>query len=554
MTGYIYIVEKSWELYAVNLSITGLLIDNPLVDMLTIQQDFGYNTKEKVWTKNVQVIDFNAEILDVGLSGRFSAVYSNYNLEPGFDKKSFSNEVLAFSENANDKENPFWNSIRPIPLTTEEKKDYIKKDSIEKIQQTPQYIDSLDRARNRFKLFSLPLGYTFYDNNDDWTINYSGIIKKLGFNTVQAYHFVPSFYFTQYNESRTSYTKVGTELNYGFAEKRFRATGTISHKFNNISKPILTISGGSSIEQFNPENPINRIVNSISTLFFRHNYMKLYDHNFLRLSYEEELVNGLQFYGSVEYTRKRGLFNNTNFSTLKDADKPYTSNNPLLPTDHETPAFLKHHMVKTSVAAHITFAQKYMSRPNEKINLSTKYPRLFLKYEKGFASNVENYNFNHLSTRITYDATIGNIGDLGISIRTGKFFNSDSIAFTDYRHFNGNQTHVGKSERYLNVFNFLPYYTHSTNKEYFEGHMEYNFKGYFANKIPLLNKLNYYLVTGYHILMVPDQKPYMEFTVGLDNLGWGRFRFLRIDYLRSYSGSYNYDGVVFGLTFLDILE
>ena len=45
MTGYIYIVDNTWEIYAVNLSIKGELINTPLVDMITIQQDFGYNKK-----------------------------------------------------------------------------------------------------------------------------------------------------------------------------------------------------------------------------------------------------------------------------------------------------------------------------------------------------------------------------------------------------------------------------------------------------------------------------------------------------------------------------
>lgn len=554
MYGYIYIVNESGELYALDLSIKGLLIEQPLVDILTIKQNFGYNSQEKTWTKNVQTIDFNTEILDVDLSGRFSAVYSNFNLNPDFKEQHLSNRVLAFDEDANKKPDSYWNKNRPIPLTLEEKEDYIKKEKLEELKQTEQYKDSLDKKKNRFLVFSLPVGYTYTNTDENWEIKFSGIIRKLAFNTVQAYHIDPTFYFTKTNPETKAYTTVGTELNYGFAEKRFRATGTIAHKFNNISNPILTITGGSSIEQFNPEKPINRIVNSVSTLFFRDNYMKLYDNNFLRLSYEEELVNGIEFFSSAEYTRKRSLFNNTNFSTIKNARKPYTSNNPLDPEAYDTPAFEKHHMIKTKVSARFTFAQKYMLRPNEKMNLGTKYPRVLVSYEKGFASNVDDYNFDHLSTRITYDATVGNMGDLGISIRAGKFFNSDSIAFTDYRHFNGNQTHVGKSERYLNVFNILPYYTHSTNDKYIEAHAEYNFKGYLANKVPLLNKLNYYLVTGYHVLGVPDQKPYMEFTVGLDNLGWGRFRFLRIDYLRSYQGSKMTDGVIFGLSFLDILE
>jgi hypothetical protein len=70
----------------------------------------------------------------------------------------------------------------------------------------------------------------------------------------------------------------------------------------------------------------------------------------------------------------------------------------------------------------------------------------------------------------------------------------------------------------------------------------------------LFNKLNYHLVAGYHILAVPERNPYSEFTIGLDNVGWGKARFLRIDYIRSYENGFISDGVIFGLTFLDIFE
>jgi hypothetical protein len=289
--------------------------------------------------------------------------------------------------------------------------------------------------------------------------------------------------------------------------------------------------------------------------------MKLYDNNFLRLSYEEEVLNGLKLFGSIEYTRKRALLNNTNFSTLKDVYDPYTSNNPLLlddpllMNDNTILAFQKHHMFKASLATRISFGQKYWTRPDGRENIPNgKYPRLYLKYEKGFASNIDDYNFDHVSARITYDITLGNKGQLGTSFRAGKFFNSDNIAFTDYKHFNGNQTHVGRSERYLNVFNFLPYYTHSTNDSYFEGHLEHNFQGFITNSLPLINKLNYYLVAGYHVLATPEHNPYMEFTIGLDNVGWGKARFLRVDYIRSYENGFINDGIILGLTFLDILE
>ncbi|MXN89928.1 carboxypeptidase-like regulatory domain-containing protein [Flavobacterium sp. Sd200] len=554
-SGYVYIVDNSWQLYSVNLSIKGKQIRQDLLNTLMIQQNFGYNAADKIWSKNVQTLDFEAGVFGAVLTGRFSYVYSNYNFNSGFDNKTFTNELLAFEPDANKKAPSYWNDNRPIPLTNEERTDYAKKQLIEERTSTKEYKDSLDHEMNRFRILSPITGYNYNNSYENWTISYTGIIRKLGFNTVQAYHLAPSFYFTKRNPEKVTYTTFGTDLNYGFAEKRFRAMGTVSRKFNNTTNRIVTLNGGANIEQFNPERPINRIVNSISTLFFRDNYMKLYDNSFVRLSYQEEPINGIYLFGTIEYTRKRTLPNNTNFSTLKDLYDPYTSNNPLLPYDYETPAFLKHSMYKATVSASFFPGQKYVTRPSGKYNIDeTGLPKFFFKYEKGFESSVKDYNFDHLSARVTYDVTLGNKGRLGTSFRGGTFFNSGDIAFTDYRHFNGNQTYVGKSERYLNVFNLLPYYTHSTNDKYFETHIEHNFNGYITNKIPLLNQLDYHLVAGYHLLNIPERNPYMEFTVGFDNVGWGKFRFLRIDYVRSYESGFRAHGVVVGLTFLDILE
>ena len=135
------------------------------------------------------------------------------------------------------------------------------------------------------------------------------------------------------------------------------------------------------------------------------------------------------------------------------------------------------------------------------------------------------------------------------NLKAGKFFNADDIAFMDYQHFNGNQTHVSTEGNYTNVFNNLDYYSASTNDAYFEGHVEHDFNGFLLGKVPLLNKLNFNLVVGAHLLATPDSKPYQEYSVGLDNIGWGKWRLLRIDYLRSYQSGFQSDAIVFGLKF-----
>lgn len=74
------------------------------------------------------------------------------------------------------------------------------------------------------------------------------------------------------------------------------------------------------------------------------------------------------------------------------------------------------------------------------------------------------------------------------------------------------------------------------------------------NKIHLVNKLNSTLVLGFHVLAVPDRKPYSEVTVGIDNLGFGKQQVFRFDFVHSNQRGIQENGVVFGLKILNILE
>ena len=82
-----------------------------------------------------------------------------------------------------------------------------------------------------------------------------------------------------------------------------------------------------------------------------------------------------------------------------------------------------------------------------------------------------------------------------------------------------------------------------------EYHLEHDFKGYILGKIPLINKLNYNLIVGVHGFSAKDQKPYQEFSLGINNIGWKKYRFLRVDYVRSYHSEFVNDGVLFGISF-----
>ena len=119
----------------------------------------------------------------------------------------------------------------------------------------------------------------------------------------------------------------------------------------------------------------------------------------------------------------------------------------------------------------------------------------------------------------------------------------------DAKHINGNQTHVTLDDGYLSSFKNVGYYDFSTSENYVEYHLEHNFNGFILGKIPLINKLNYNLIVGLQGFATKDQKPYKEFSLGIDNIGWGRFRLLRIDYVRSYKSKFVNDAFLFGVSF-----
>jgi hypothetical protein len=554
MEGYIYIVDDSYAIYATDLSITGKQMQSPAIDNLVLKQNYSYNAINKIWIKNTQTIDFIAGLLSIKLNGRFTYVYSDFEFETAFAKRTFTNEIISFEENANKKEDSFWNTIRPVPLTDEETTDYLKKDVLQTKKKSQKYLDSIDAKHNKFKPMDILNGYSYNNSFKKWSVNYDGPLLSTSFNTIQGWRINAGLSYSKRNEEKRTYTRFGSRFDYGFSEEKLRATFNFAHKFNNINNSLITLNGGSMVSQFNANNPISNLVNTVSTLFFKNNFMKLYEKNFAAICFEREVVNGFHLYTNVEYSERKPLYNTTDYTVVKNDDM-YTSNNPLDPTDETTAALTKHNLVKANIALRFNFGQKYLTRPDGRYYIpNDAYPKLTVGYEKTMAATDKMYEYDLITARIGYDVTLGNKGTLQLNLKGGKFSNADNISFTDYKHFNGNQTHIGQSDSYMNVFNLLPYYAASTNDRYFETHIEHNDKGYFMNKLPLLKYLQSQLVLGFHNLAIPDRKPYQEFSVGLDNLGFGKYRLFRIDYVRSYQNGYQGDGVIFGLKFLNVLD
>ena len=439
-----------------------------------------------------------------------------------------------------------------MPLTLEETSDYTVKDSLQIIRKSQKYLDSVDAVGNKPSIASLLFGYTHSNTFKEKYYYFESPLGKTLFNTVQGWHTGAAFGFSKNNEKQGTRFNTNVSFDYGISDKRFRTVGSISYRFNNFSRPFLRVRGGNALVQFNQNNPIPGFRNTISSLFFEENFAKFYSKTFLEANYSQEIVNGIYLFTDLGYEERKPAFNTTNYVIIGSSDTNYTSNNPLDSNDFENGAIDPHNILKFQLNLRFRFGQKYLNYPDGKFNLFNDYPTLYAGYEKGFAgSNAEN-NFDQLKLRLSHNFAIADKGTLAYNLRAGTFLNADGISFADFQHFNGNQTRVSNGN-YLDAFYLLNYYALSTNKNYFEAHIEHNFKGYIMGKIPLLNKLNANLVVSSNFLATGANKPYTEFSVGLDNLGWKKFRFFRVNYAKSNFGGVEEYGWVVGFKLLSLL-
>jgi len=126
------------------------------------------------------------------------------------------------------------------------------------------------------------------------------LIEDFSFNTVQGFHSSLGVNYFKRQNDKGKWWSVGLGVSYGLSEKKVRPTFYFSRKWNNISKPRFYLSGGISTAQFNGRNPIKKLDNLIRSLTRRLNYIKIYEKEFVRIGYSEEIRNGVYFSSSLE--------------------------------------------------------------------------------------------------------------------------------------------------------------------------------------------------------------------------------------------------------------
>jgi hypothetical protein len=549
-SGIINISEDDWRIHSIDVMLTQKA-QLELLDSLRITQLYTPATAD-VWRVKNQVLYFTLNQFGINLAGNFVNVYSNYVIDPVFPKKYFDNVVIKYDVAASSRSKAYWDSTRPVPLEKDEVKDYKVKDSIYEQRndsvQNSTVIDSLNKAQGKLQLYSViwnDIDRTHYSREGNYNWGIHGLIEGLEYNPMEGIAANIQPYFEKYLKHSYASLSVEPDLRYGFNNTHFNPSVNISlemkdHTDKNINRHIWNLSGGKRVSQFNKASPITPLINSIGTLFWGDDFMKLYENYFVDLGYTKKFKNGLTLQINSLYEDRLPLNNTTNFTFFKK-DSIYIT--PNYPYEKISAQFPRHQAVIISVDLSIRPGQKYIEFPHYKVSIGSKFPLFSLNYTKGFKNILgSDVDFDKWKFMVSDDANLKLAGTLKYNIGAGGFINTNAVFIQDYQHFNGNRT-ISAGE-YLNSFQLAGYYQFSTTANLFGvGHVEHHFNGLLTNKIPLFKKLDWNLVAGSNALYINTTDHYTEVFIGLENI----LKIFRVDFIEAYQyGKPNITGICIG--------
>lgn len=524
-SGYINITENDWRIHSVQLQLTKES-QMELVDTLRIDQ-LHMPYENDTWVIKSQVIYPSIKMFGFDAYGSFVNVYSKFQIDPQFASKHFNNTLLKFYEGSNKKPADYWDSIRPVPLQIDELVDYRKKDSLEQVKKDPAYLDSLDRRRNKVTVMNLLIGgQSFRREKKREVFNISPVLRTISYNTVEGLVVnLRGSYFKRLDSSSRSRRSIAITpvIRYGFSNTHLNAYSGFTYNYGKKYFSSVNISAGKRVFQFNNSNPILAFDNSLATLLWERNYMKLYEAWFGRLGMAKDLGDGARVSGAISYQDRIPL-ENTSMYVIKDwNEKAFTPNYPEIMTNN----FQRHQALAITIGLQWRPGGRYIEYPDRKISIGSKYPTFNLSYTHAiknvFGSDVD---YSKWQFGVSDNLNVKLWGSIRYAFGAGGFISKSAVEVPDYTHFNGNQLFLAND--YMGSFQLLPYYKYSNVERFYaKAHLEHHYNGLLTNKIPLFRKLNWHLVTGANSFYLNRNQYYIEPFVGLENI----LKILRLDFV-----------------------
>ncbi len=425
-----------------------------------------------------------------------------------------------YKEGAYNRSNEYWVSSRHDSLSKNEVGIYQTLDSLEKV---PRF----KRIVNGVKI----LGSGYFNINN--SIDIGNLYSTFGYNQIEGIRLRAG--------ARTFFTtndtwRIEGYLAYGLKDDQFKYGGEARYMFNKVNRFQLGLGTKRDIEQLgaqimDSDKIMNRSFGSSSILNQGGNN---------NLSH----INRLVFYGALDPWENFTIRLDANFQTIESASSS------LFNIGYLDNATIANNLIDSRVGLSLISrpGAKFSNNGIDRYEHSNNTPTFTLLYLKGFKGIFNsNFNYNKLQLMFTQPILIGSLGKSNLVLEAGKTFQPVPLSLLNI--IPGNQS-FGQVPGTFSQLDFYEFVTDS----YATLILDHHFNGFFLNRIPVVKKLNLREIGFIRTAMgsisdgskninrssinyvAPNNKVYLEYGIGIENIGVGNFRILRVDF--NWRGNY----------------
>ena len=476
------------------------------VQNLYFEHEFNEVEKE-VWmlTKEKLIVDINITKNSkvYGFYGRKLSSRKNFVINKQRESEFYkSDNTVEFVDSAKIRTSEYWINHRHEPLSIQENGIVDMVDSLNALPffKTLKNLTCL-ASTGYFPINKLEIGNAF---------------NIISFNPVEDFRLGLALR-TSNNFSKR--LELGGRLAYGFGDERFKYAASIRYNITPKKRGMLTTYYNYDIEQIGQSPTAASIGSTFGTLFRTGPLDKLTFVKKAGINIKKDLI----LYGGFEWKEFTAL-GQANYIRLNTLTSQYDTLNTI-----RTSEFI--------ARIRWTKDEEFVSGNFNRASLRSKYPIFSLQGIFGVKGLFGgNYNYQKVEFQMEHNRPIGYLGRIRYGLTAGYIFGTAAYPFL--------KVHEGNQSYWLttSTFNKLNFFEFISDK-YVGAFVENHWEGLLFDRIPLIKKLKWRLVTTGRItygsissrhnaeMQIPEFTkkfgaiPYAELSVGIENI----FKLARID-------------------------
>lgn len=508
--GNFWVNDKTFSIQKIKMKVhKGINLN--FVRGLTFEKEFKVkNDSIYIPTKNAYEGDFtfiDKNESNKGLTIKKNAFFDNYILNKPLPESFYNQKIVKIRPNQYKKDSTYWSNVQ----STESKNTYQLIESVKEKKQIKNITGLVNTLASGYinTKFGVQFGplWTAFANNE-----VEGFRTKLGFRTFK---------------TKDDRFRLSGHLAYGWKDKKAKYGLEGRYLLSYIPRIAIGVAYQKDVEQLGSVllNTSQLLGNSFGTtaLFSRGD-------NFF-------LSNVTKIATNFDYKVKENLHIGINLShsRISSASEENFSMEYL---DQST----KSKVVDVASDLYISYTPGrfvYGLGVEQRFGRNI-FPTLVLNYRRGYKGAFNGtHNYDKIQFKYNHPILLSKFGTFDTTFEAGKTFGAVPIALLSPVPANQSFSLV------KNTFALLNYYDFVTDT-YLAGHFEHHFNGFILNRIPLVKKLKLRSLLTFraaygtisqknidinlsNINYNAPNKVYYEYGVGIENIGYGNLRFLRLD-------------------------